>query len=152
MSGAIFETKQTKILGDALLVAWHPKLVELYLWELIRYGSERILVTCAYEDRGYASVHATVPLRGFDLRERLFKNAEEVAQDINHHWIYDVDRPELNVVRLHAVCGKCRFDHEPPIRDVCDGCGKDIKYNWHFHNQVHDNTIMIKAASKGDKP
>lgn len=145
MSSAYIDFKTTKVLESTLSVSWHPMLVKLYLWELIRYGSERLLITCGYEERGYSSVHSVIPLRGFDLRERYFKNAEEVATDINHHWIYDPERPEMNVVRLHSRCPKCGADHEPPIRAKCDECDEDIRYHWHFHNQVHDNTVMIKG-------
>lgn len=146
MSGAIYECKDMNILAVSLEKPWHPMLVKLYLWELTRYGSERIMVTCAWEERDYSSVHSVIPLRGFDLRERLFKRPEEILEDINKFWSYDHKRPEMKVAILHARCDKCKFLTELPKRDTCPNCGADIKYLWHFHNQVHDNTVMIKEA------
>jgi len=48
-------------------------------WVLNKYP-DQILITCAYEDRDYASTHSADPLRAFDIRSWVFDNPEEVEQ------------------------------------------------------------------------
>ena len=156
MTKILLEAKNEEVLRNAIEISWHPILMDLYLWELSRFGEAQLMITCAYEHRNYPSVHDVIPLRGYDLRSWLFKHPEEVANDINSHWIYDSktdnpDRVKFKVVRLHARCPKCGFDTEPPLRENCGECDTNIEGHWHFHNQVHDNTVMIKQATKGEE-
>jgi len=97
--------------------AWHPKLVEVLLWIETRY---RVVITeGSRPPRRPGDVHATTPLRAFDLRSWVFDNPEWVANRINRAWVYDPDRPDMNVAVLHDS-------------------GEGI----HFHIQVHDNTYL----------
>lgn len=108
------------VLVGMLEVEWHPKLIELLLCIEVRYS--KVTITSAYRNKKIhpsdSGIHMTKPLRSFDLRSRDFANPTSVQNDLNHIWIYDPDRPWLNVVVYHNT-----------------GLG------WHFHCQVHDNTI-----------
>ena len=67
---------------------------------------------------GDKGVHGTMPLRADDLRVRLRKLAELLAEIINEAWVYDPERPEKKVAIAH-------------------GEGAHL----HLHLQVHDNTV-----------
>lgn len=103
-----------------------PKLRMFFLWvvDLAEYIEEKIVVTCAFEDRGpnSTSVHGVIPYRGLDLREWVLNDPEAFVKAINDKWIYDPKRPELKCARIH----KNRR-----------GEGR------HLHLQVHPNTIRV---------
>lgn len=98
-------------------VAWHPKLIALFLWMVVRYSKDKIVLTAAYEVRDKPSVHYVNPLRGLDIRSWVFKHPQEIVDDINAHWTYDFNRPNKKVAMLHNV-----------------GKGE------HIHLQVHEKT------------
>ena len=100
--------------------AWHPKLIQVYLWFCARYNNPTI--TCAYEHRSYPSVHSVIPLRGVDMRSRHHADPKLVETDVNDHWQYDPERPEKKSCIYH-----------------------DTGRGPHFHLQVHPNTIKRKA-------
>lgn len=111
--------KDLKVLRGMFTVAWHPFLIALFLWLVVRYSKGKILLTSAYR-KGDAGVHGQVPLRGIDLRSyRIFPNPEEICEDINAHWTYDSNRPEMKVAMYHNA-----------------GSG------FHIHLQVHPNTVF----------
>jgi len=112
--------KTHKILISMFIRAWHPKLIELLVWNTIRYSKNTI--TCASRDTkiypGDSGIHMTNPLRAFDKRSRDYPDPEAIAADINAHFIYDSTRPHFKVCVYH-----------------------DTGQGYHFHLQVHDNTI-----------
>jgi hypothetical protein len=111
--------KNTTVLESMLIHPVHPKLIKLCQWFCIRY-SETVF-TGFYEERNYASVHSTIPVRGGDARSRIYKDPQAVADDVNRNWVYDPDRPWL----------KCAIYHDT-------GRGP------HIHLQVHEKTIKAE--------
>ena len=107
--------KSHRVLIGTLTHAWHPKLLELFLWLTVRHS--HITLTSAFREG--AGVHGTIPLRAFDLRSRDFEDPVKVCEDINKYWVYDPKRPKFKVCIYHNV-----------------GRG------WHFHIQCHPNTEM----------
>jgi hypothetical protein len=99
---------------------WHKNLMEFLLCISVRYS--KVTITSAYRSKkihpGDSGIHMTVPLRAFDLRSRDFADPVSVQNDLNRIWIYDPERPWLNTVVYH-----------------------NTGFGWHFHCQVHDNTI-----------
>ena len=65
-------------------------------------------------------VHGVLPVRGCDLRIRNLRIGKEIENFINHHWIYDPERPDKKCAVLHG-----------------DGA------NLHIHLQVHPNTESV---------
>ena len=112
--------KNVKVLRSLFTRAWHPSLIALLLWMVVRYSKDTILFTQGYEKRDYPSTHGTDPLRAFDLRSRVFKDPYKVADDVNEHWAYDPTRPDKQVA-------------------ICHDVGRGI----HLHFQVCDNTEWL---------
>jgi hypothetical protein len=77
-------------------------------------------------------------LRGWNLKE-----PEKIAEDINSCWIYDPKRPNMRVCVYHAVCPKCKTNHDVTegFTPYCRGCAKYIGEQWHLHIQVHSDTV-----------
>ena len=117
----IIQYKNNDVFRGMFTKSWHPRLIELYLW-LVDMYPDRILITEAYDDRGYNSLHSVDPLRALDIRSRLFKEPKIIENEINAFWVYDFERPDMDVALLHDV-------------------GRGV----HFHLQVHDNTIKRGA-------
>ena len=113
----MIQYKDNSVLRGMLCRSWHPILINMLEWLLNRYP-DKILITCAYEDRDYPSTHSVEPLRAFDLRSWMFEDPEALAEEINRHWIYDYDRMEKKVALYH-----------------------DSGRGPHLHIQVHENTM-----------
>ena len=115
--------KTHKVLIAMFTRAWHPKLLEVLVWLTVRYSKNTI--TSAYRDHKIHSkdsgIHMTDPLRAFDKRSKDYPDPEAIAADINSVWQYDLNRPHLQVCVYHTI------DNDPN--------------RFHFHLQVHDNTI-----------
>lgn len=94
----------------------HPDMEQLIAW--IYHEQKAIVITCAYEERAYPSVHSTTPLRGIDIRSSIYKDPLAVVRRINENWIYNPDAPE-------KVCALYHDTGRGP----------------HIHLQVHDNTL-----------
>ena len=109
--------KDKTVLRGVLSVGWHPLLINLYEWLLDRHES-KIVLTCGYEARDYASTHSVVPLRAFDIRSWTFADPKAVVDEINAVWMYDYERPDKVIAIYH-----------------------DVGRGAHIHIQVHDNTI-----------
>ena len=105
------QIKSLKVAEGCFSYAWHPKLIQLYMWFAARYNNATI--TCAFEYRDYPSTHSMNPLRAVDMRSYNHADPKIVADDINRHWIYDSARP-------HFKC--CVFG--------------DAQHLDHFHLQV----------------
>ena len=108
--------KDLDVLDGMLRHPTHEILIELLKWFAVRFS--QTVFTCAFEERDYPSVHCTIPLRGMDIRSRIFPDPQAVVDDINDNWIYDPDRPWL----------MCAIYHDT-------GRGP------HIHLQVCDNTV-----------
>lgn len=98
---AQLEYKNLNVLKSLFTKAWHINLIGVLQWMVLRYN--RVYFTQGWESRDYASVHNTDPLRGFDIRHSVYDDPAEVVNDINKHWIYDPERPEMKVAMLHDI-------------------------------------------------
>jgi len=107
----------------ALSVPWHLNLIRVHMWLAGRYGD--FITSSAYREYkgGKFSVHNCNPCRGEDWYNRRWAEGymRDIEDDINLHWQYDFERPELKVAKYHTV--------DPMQRG-----------GWHMHMQVHDNT------------
>ena len=94
----------------------HPKAVELLDWLATWFPGE--LVITKLWAKGGSGIHATRPLRAFDVRSRHLsgRSARDVEKIVNRTWIYDPQRPHLHVCWYHYGTA------------------------WHFHFQVHERT------------
>lgn len=110
--------KDHDVLETLLIHAAHPNLIKLLKWVVVRY-SETVF-TLGWEARDTPSVHNTVPYRGADIRSRIYNDPQAVTDDINAHWTYDHERPDM----------KCAIFHDA-------GRGR------HIHLQVHKNTKYV---------
>lgn len=116
----MIQIKNTEVLKSMLVYPAHPKLIELLQWVSCRYS--KVVFTGMYECRDYPSTHSTLPfVRAMDIRSSIYPDPKAVEADINEHWLYDPDRPWMQCALFHN-----------------SGRG------WHFHLQVHDNTIQRK--------
>ena len=70
---------------------------------------------------GDSGVHGTLPLRAVDERCRDKAVGDRVAGYINERWVYDPDRPQMQVCAYHDAGG-----------------------GWHLHYQVHPKTVRRK--------
>jgi len=104
--------KDREVFNELLSAPYHFKMVELLIWLEERY---EIVATSGYR-RGDTGVHGTVPVRGLDIRSRIYSNPKEALDDINTNWIYDAERPNLQVALYHLN---------------------------HIHLQVHPNTVYV---------
>lgn len=95
----MIQIKNHKVLESLLVQRAHSKLIALVTWFVCRY-SETVL-TGGFEQRAGASVHSVVPYRGMDVRSRIYKDPQGVADDVNDHWVYDPDRPWLMCAVYH---------------------------------------------------
>jgi len=114
--------KDLNVLKEILTVPWHTKLIAIYVWLLVRYSNDKLIITSAYR-AGDTGVHGTNPLRAFDLRSTVFDNAMDVCDDINNNWTYDSMRKSKLVAMIH-----------------------DIGQGIHFHIQIHSNTTYGRIA------
>ena len=108
--------KSYDVLRSYMDVQKHYKLRIIEKWIIQKY--KQIVITCAHERREYPSVHDVIPLRGLDIRSRIYTYPETVVSEINKKWTYDPLRTDLKCAVLHDI-------------------GKGI----HIHLQVCDNTI-----------
>lgn len=100
-----------------ILFGFHPLLIEIVLFVYALEGD--LVFTCGFRD-GDKGVHGTFPCRGIDLRSWMYLNPQEIADRINEKWIYDPERPDMVVCKLH----------------------KTKTGGMHFHIQVHPNTKL----------
>ena len=119
----MIQVKNPSVLRELLVERYHPILVELMLWIEHRYN--KIVLTSGYREDD-PGVHGTIPCRGMDIRSwgLLKKDNSRIdpislCNDVNEHWQYDPDRPEMVCCKRHNT-----------------GQG------WHIHNQVSKNTTM----------
>ena len=119
------EIKNKKTMRNFLGSGYHPILIDVVCWmydefkdfSYYVFGVAEIIFTCGYRE-GSTGVHGTIPTRGIDIRSWVFKHPEKIEKKINDTWIYDPERPEMNVAWVH-----------------------DSGKGSHFHIQVHPNTV-----------
>jgi len=92
----------------SIRVPWHFKLEELFMWICER--KDDVLITCGYEDRSYPSVHSVLPLRGLDIRSRIYMDPGKLCSQINAAWSYDPVRP-LKPCALYHNTGRGNHIH-----------------------------------------
>jgi len=113
--------KNLRVLSGMFAVAWHPNLIKLLSWIVVRYS--RMTVTSSYRPKPIhdkdSGIHSTIPLRAFDIRSSGYGDPVAIANDINKHWTYDPKRAEM----------KCAIYHNT-------GSG------FHIHLQVHANSKL----------
>ncbi len=107
-----FQFKTLNVLSKALEHPWHPILIALHKWMVVRH--QHIIMTSSWRPDG---IHSMIPLRAEDIRSWVFPNPTEVEADINQHWTYDPERSRYKVALFHGEKG-----HK------------------HIHLQVHDRT------------
>jgi len=109
----MIKIKNLEVLESLLIHAFHPNLIELLNWFCTRYSD--VVFTGGYEERDYPSVHSTIPVRGEDMRSKIYEDPQAVADDVNAHWIYDTDRPQMlcaiyhdtgRGLHIHLQCSK----------------------------------------------
>lgn len=76
-------------------------------------------ITSQYREND-TGVHGQIPLRGTDLRMRVYSIGKAIESYINSNWQYDIDRPHLKCALLH-------------------GKGSNL----HLHVQVHPKTVRL---------
>lgn len=118
----MIQIKDTTVLESLILHPAHPRLIEVLLWICDRYPV--VVLTGMFEERDYPSVHSTIPVRACDIRSWVYKHPEKVEADINAHWEYDPERPEMKVAIFH-----------------------DTGRGPHIHIQAHDRT---RRRTKGE--
>lgn len=124
--------KNDQIYRNDSKVPKHQTLTEIEIWLCgKKVGGQRIELVCTSSFRKNKihkddpGIHGTNPLRAKDYRSWLMRNPEQIRDFINQNWIYDPKRPHKQVCVYHKIK---RLD------------GK--KSGYHFHIQVHDNTVL----------
>ena len=100
---------------DLEVLNLHPILIPI-AEEIMKIYDLR-MITCGYRP-GDPGVHGQMPTRGVDLRCWDRTLAGKVEQETNEKWIYDPDRPLMQVCVAH-----------------------DTGQGFHLHLQVHRNTV-----------
>jgi len=111
----VISIKDRSVLFSLLSSEYHETLIGILMWLAGEYPG-RIVLTCGYRP-GDKGVHGTKPCRGIDIRSRIFKRPDRVANYINMAWQYDPERPNKKVAIFHDA-----------------GSGN------HIHLQCHANT------------
>ena len=106
--------KDATVMLEIIEYPVHPKLCALLLWISQLY--DRIIFTSGKRDGD--TVHNTVPLRGIDIRSRVYHDPKKICEHINKMWVYDPKRPLKKCAKYH-----------------------DTGSGFHFHLQVHPNTF-----------
>jgi len=113
------QIKDWKTVKGLMLVSFHPKMIALANWAILRFS--KIVFTSAYRE-GDKGVHGTIPCRGLDIRSWIYDAPQSIVDEINAHWKYDpVKRPEKRCAILH-----------------------DTGQGQHIHLQVHKNTQYLR--------
>lgn len=108
--------KNPKVLRALLMHRYDLRLVEVIVWIAENYPM--VLTEGWRIARHGADLHATDPVRAIDIRSWIYENPVGIAQVINQKFVYDPNRPDMDVAVLHAVEGGVM----------------------HFHLQAHQNT------------
>lgn len=104
--------KEIKVLRGLMAVPVAGKLIEIISW--IYERDQNLVITSAYRE-GDPGVHGQNPVRGIDIRSRIYSDPDRLCRLVNDRWEYDPKRYKMECADLH---------------------GKDI----HIHLQVHPRT------------
>ncbi len=92
-------------------------LIDITEW-IYKEHDQNIVITSTFR-RGDPGVHGQVPLRGIDLRSRIYSDPGRLCRLVNDRWEYDRKRPEKVCALLHG-----------------------LGLNEHVHLQVHPRTSL----------
>lgn len=123
--------KNDAVFKSMIGMTYHNKLT-LMLYDLCKFcdkqGFHDPVITSGWRSKRIhpndSGIHCTIPCRAFDIRSRIYSTNEisAIVDYLCEWWIYDVDRPHMKPCIYHNT-----------------GQG------WHFHCQVHNNTIRRAA-------
>ena len=113
------DVKDEEVFKSLFVKPWHPTLIAVYGW-ILELELQGPCITEGYRDpRHKNDLHGIdSTLRAIDLRSWRYKEPEVLERIINKVWLYDPERPEMKVAKLH-----------------------DTGEGMHFHIQVHDRTV-----------
>jgi len=103
---------------DLEVLNLYPKLIPI-VKDVMEFSGLN-MITSAYRP-GDEGVHGQMPVRGIDLRCFDRQTAKIVEENTNEKWVYDPDRPSMQVCIAH-----------------------DTGQGFHLHLQCHRNTIAWK--------
>jgi len=110
------QIKDKDVLHGLMFYKFHPMLCRILRWICEEW--DEVVITEGYRNKRHANdLHGSSPVRAVDLRSWMYVKPELVADKINYEWMYDPDRPQMQVAVYH---------------DKGEGP--------HFHVQVHPNT------------
>jgi len=107
--------KSIGVFEGVLEVSVMPVLINIVSW-IYNEHDKKIVITSGFR-MGDMGVHGQRPLRGLDIRSRIYSDPNRLCQMVNDRWEYDWVRPEMKCAILH---------------------GKDV----HIHLQVHPRTRL----------
>jgi hypothetical protein len=126
LNPGVIEIKNAEILAGMLKHPCHPTLMKIILWVAKNHG---VMFTEYYREQEHPNdLHGVIPVRAVDIRSWDYNGgadrAQAIEQEINDKWIYDPERPGMQVAILH-----------------------DSGRGMHFHIQVHPRTRGRYALS-----
>lgn len=136
-------TKDIRVLRNLLTHSYDPLLITLAFWCIER--EHCILFTSGHRP-GDQGVHGTIPCRALDIRAWNLFNPRKLCEEVNEHWKYDPQRPDLNCALYHARCPHCKKEHRWDYVERCTKCGTFMKGDWHIHLQVHPKTRCLEGG------
>ena len=107
--------KDIKVLRGLMEVPTMGSLMDIVEW-IHDEHDQNLVITSGFR-RGDPGVHGQIPLRGLDLRSRIYSDPERLCRLVNDRWEYDRKRPEKVCALLHG-----------------------LGLNEHIHLQVHPKT------------
>ena len=114
------QIKNSDVLRGLMSKRYDRVLIDIICTVAEKYG---LVMTESYRYKTHdGDLHATNPVRAIDLRSRDYKPevlCYEIEDEINRTWQYDTARPGKNCAIIHKVSGGA----------------------YHFHIQVHPNTV-----------
>ncbi|KKM14521.1 hypothetical protein LCGC14_1705280 [marine sediment metagenome] len=93
------------IKGIAVLIALMgvptmDSLMDVVEW-VYEEHDQNLVITSGFR-KGDPGVHGQIPLRGLDIRSRVYSDPDRPCRLINDRWEYDWKRPEKKVASLHG--------------------------------------------------
>ena len=121
----MIEIKNSAVLKGFLLHRFHVKLATILCWMLDNIPRGVYFTESFRHELHPGDLHSTRPVRAVDIRSWIYKDPLKVAEAINKKWIYDPERPEMEVAKYH---------------------GNRKGHGYHIHIQVHGNTVWRDAG------
>lgn len=92
--------KEMKVLRGLMEVPTMGVLIDIVEW-IYEKHSQDLVITSGFR-KGDPGVHGQIPLRGTDLRSRIYSDPERLCRLVNDRWEYDGKRPEMKCASLHG--------------------------------------------------